>query len=293
MFLFQTILLLFFIIIGSFLNLSDGTYINGFCLIIILIFGIPHGALDHKIHLSTSRKTTFIQFITSYLFIGFCYGIWWFLYPLSAFWFFLLLSAYHFGQETFESHKLKSNPIGSAIVGSFILLFSLLFHYQETVDFVSTISPNILPNLETKTAIIIALEIALICFIYLFYSFFTSKNKDKYIRLILFCTLYILININYGLLSAFSIYFIFNHSLNAFTHQYEWLKREYASYDFREFLKDLTFFSLMAIIGIVLILWLVDLKNSTRLITYFFILVSIITLPHAITFNRFYQVRKV
>ncbi|MDE0472228.1 MAG: Brp/Blh family beta-carotene 15,15'-dioxygenase [Ekhidna sp.] len=291
MFIFQLAVLFVLIIIGLFSEPERGSILDLICIILILVFGVPHGALDHKIHLTVNQNTSLKAFLFKYLLVGGFYAIWWILHPKSAIWFFILISSYHFGQETFESYNLKAGWVGRFLTGGFLVIGSLLFHYEETIQFITTIGSGIIPFIQTDTSIFIALLLTLINLTFLAILFFKTSEKEKYIKLILFCALYVLININYSLLVSFTIYFIFFHSLNAFKHQYEWLKKQYSSYNIRKFFANLSGFSLLAIIGIVLILLLFNLESMPKMITYFFMLISIITLPHVITFDEFYRKR--
>lgn len=289
MFFCQIALLVFFLLVSLIIDSTILPWINSVCLVAILLFGIPHGAIDHKIHLSINKTTSLKRFILTYLLVAGAYVVWWLLHPATAFWFFLILSSYHFGQETFESYQLPSRWFDRILTGFFILIGTLLFHYQETMEFVNAIQAGLLPELG-EMAITSAFVLSAIYGMYLLIQGFRyPENQKNYSRLLLFGAMYVLINLTYGLLFSFTIYFIFFHSINAFTHQYQWLKSQSKKYDFKKFLIDLSGFSLISIFGIVLILLFLDLKNMSKLTTYFFILVSIITLPHAITFDRFYN----
>ena len=291
MFVFQLAVLFVLTIIGLFSEPEGGSILDLICIILILVFGVPHGALDHKIHLTINQNTSLKAFLFKYLLVGGFYAIWWALHAKSAIWFFILISAYHFGQETFESYNLKSGRVSRLLMGGFLIIGSLLFHYEETLQFITTLGPGIIPLIQTDTSIFTASLLSFINLTFLVISFFKTSEKEKHIKLILFCVLYVLININYSLLVSFTIYFIFFHSLNAFKHQYEWLKENYSSYNMRKFFANLSGFSLLAIIGIVFILLLFNLESMPKMITYFFTLISIITLPHVITFDEFYRKR--
>ena len=67
----------------------------------LLLVGIPHGAIDHILFLE-SRKTSPILFYASYFGLMGAYIALWFIFPFASFVFFLLMSAYHFGQSQFS-----------------------------------------------------------------------------------------------------------------------------------------------------------------------------------------------
>ncbi|MEM6643701.1 MAG: Brp/Blh family beta-carotene 15,15'-dioxygenase [Bacteroidota bacterium] len=294
MYLFQLIALLLIILIGRAFDISSESDLGVICLVVVALVGIPHGALDHKIHLLSNKNASFKRFMIKYLAIAAVYVLWWVLHSPSALWFFIILSAYHFGQETMESYELPSSLITRVLLGSALLVGSLSFHYDETYDFVSSIGDGYLMKFPLYQAQLFGISLGIIAVLYLLIRAFGKKsgaNRMKYLKLISFLLLYAAVNSYYGLLVSFSVYFVLFHSLNAFRHQYEWLKMKYHKYNFALFLKDLSGFSLLAVVGIAIILVALDLDNTQQIITYFFILVSIITLPHAIEFDQFYKLR--
>ncbi|MEL6142972.1 MAG: Brp/Blh family beta-carotene 15,15'-dioxygenase, partial [Bacteroidota bacterium] len=70
---------------------------------LLLLLGIPHGATDTTIFQALSKKEVdkrkMILFGFAYLAIILAYGAIWYIVPVWAFLFFLLLSVYHFGQS--------------------------------------------------------------------------------------------------------------------------------------------------------------------------------------------------
>ena len=82
--------------------IPDDDVTNIISLAAIMFFGVPHGAIDHKIHLKFSKKSSVGKFILIYVSVGLAFLLWWLLMPLKALLFFIILSAYHFGQELIE-----------------------------------------------------------------------------------------------------------------------------------------------------------------------------------------------
>jgi hypothetical protein len=50
---------------------------NIMALTAILFFGVPHGAIDHKIHLKFSKKSNIKKFILIYILVGLGFLLWW------------------------------------------------------------------------------------------------------------------------------------------------------------------------------------------------------------------------
>ena len=57
-------------------------------------------------------------------------------------------------------------------------------------------------------------------------------------------------------------------------------------------MKDLSLFSFLSIGGLMLLIYLLKEKEWSELIIYFFMIISIVTLPHSILFDQFYKSRK-
>ena len=69
---------------------------------VLLLFGIPHGALDHLINqkIQESGKTKFShwRFHLKYMATIAAYILLWNFFPMTSFVLFLLISAFHFGE---------------------------------------------------------------------------------------------------------------------------------------------------------------------------------------------------
>ena len=115
----------------------------GFCLLLLAITGIPHGAADHlvaeKLAFRANKSFSLSIFIIKYLSVMLMYGIVWYFFPLLSFILFILISVFHFGdlETTFTT---KSNLSGirylleiirSLILGAGILGFILSQHAVE------------------------------------------------------------------------------------------------------------------------------------------------------------------
>ena len=73
-----------------------------FCLFLILILGISHGALDNikgkKLLRLFGYKST-VSFYLAYIFISFLIIICWLIFPNVVLFVFLIVAAFHFGKE--------------------------------------------------------------------------------------------------------------------------------------------------------------------------------------------------
>lgn len=101
--------------------------------ILMLVLGLPHGALDHKIAEATGLVDTrrkLILFFAGYLLLSIVGFIFWVTFPLASLLFFLLISAWHFGSDF---SKFSSSNLFSIIPGIALLTTPFVF-YQNDVS---------------------------------------------------------------------------------------------------------------------------------------------------------------
>ena len=71
-------------------------------------------------------------------------------------------------------------------------------------------------------------------------------------------------------------------------HQFFWMKDRSADYTFIIFLKDLSPFTLLTIVGISGLIYYLNPDDWSVFFTYFFVFISLLTLPHAMLFDELY-----
>ena len=124
---------------------------------------------------------------------------------------------------------------------------------------------------------------------HLAYLFFKGViHKVAVIRLILFSIYLLLSYLLLPFIVAFALYFVLFHSINAMRHQFFWMKDRSANYTFIIFLKDLSPFTLLTIIGISGLIYYLNPNDWSVFFTYFFVFISLLTLPHAMLFDELY-----
>ena len=273
----------------------DDDVTNIMSLVAILFFGIPHGAIDHKIHLKSSKKGNVRKFILIYVLVGLGFLLWWVLMPMKALLIFIILSAYHFGQELIEDiAETPKNPILNLIWGLIVLVSPIIFKFNELLPTLNFIGSQSLNNIPRDFQIITVLAIHLVGYAHLAYLFLKGAvHKLAVIRLFLF-SIYLLMS--YFLLPfivAFALYFVLFHSINAMRHQFFWMKDRSADYTFIIFLKDLSPFTLLTIVGISGLIYYLNPDDWSVFFTYFFVFISLLTLPHAMLFDELYVTKNI
>lgn len=286
------ICLLLYNFIGDF-EIYNSIYFGAF---FILILGIPHGAIDHIIFfkVSNSGKSSWSRFILLYVSCSILYGIVWYFSPMIALGIFVLVSAYHFGEGQLHYISVKKSWIRSIFFLSYGMTVLASFFYYHT-DF----CVSILDQLNTDIAIYWVRITRSLYHLFLALLFFKLLVLvlDRHIKLVEFLNeilVVIVIHIVFLTLPpllAFSFYFCVWHSIKVLSHQYNLLK-EIDNVVIIPFVKKLLPYTTIAVFGIVLAVLLsnVGLISWNPLLS-FFVMISLITLPHAYVMSMMYLFR--
>ncbi len=251
-----------------------------------LYVGIPHGALDHI--LIARKEKTLLQFCFKYLLIMGIYFIVWQFFPMVSLLFFILFSAFHFGESELEEEGLNLSSLllyaKAFVFGLCILLFIIFTHHTESQEIISLFNVNFPLSLRIFDQSIYAVWIAAISFLYILIQILLSKKYAHFGLLFL-----LLLGIKTPLILAFGLYFIFQHSLNAWGHLQHGLKMD----GFTLYKKALPF-TLSAIFFLCAMLFYnsVAILNLNEFIATLFIFLSCISLPHFLLMHLFYKVKQ-
>ncbi len=271
--------------------------VYGSCLAIslILLLGVPHGATDHILFLHVQKDYNegwLIRFFMRYfLFMGLLALLWWTL-PGLALMIFLAISAYHFGQS--QWHQLQTRKGEKSLLyiswGAFVLATPLLWNYTETAPIIeSLIGSEILLSVDYHIFMpIFCISCVMIQTLILLAKNIISKSKllEEWGILLLLSGLFY----STSLLLGFAIYFVFWHSLDSVKDQIVQLKIVQPDYGFKKYLQQVIPFTLLAFGSIGLFTWLSPAALLSDVwISQFFILISIVTLPHSLLMDSFLE----
>ncbi len=206
------------IIIYKYINLNISSL---YCLVLILTFGISHGALDHikgdrllKIYRIKQIYIFYLVYILFSLLIIFL----WLALPTLILILFLVLASFHFGKEDtqflIDDESYVTNSL-YFLKGLLIVLAPIYFHFDETVAIFKLLfveNENFYSSLnfvEKYNVIEIGIILSTFASIFLFFKEFEIKKFSIFLD---FCSIIIL---NYFLspLVAFTIYFCLLHSV--------------------------------------------------------------------------------
>ena len=206
------------IIIYKYINLNISSL---YCLVLILTFGISHGALDHikgdRLLKIFGIKQSYIFYLVYVIFSLLIIYLWLAL-PTLILIIFLVIASYHFGKEDTQfliNDKSYATRSLYFLKGLLIILAPIYFHFDETVAIFKLLfveNENFYSSLnfvEKYNVIQIGIVLSIFASVFLFFKEFEIKKFSIFLD---FCSIIIL---NYYLspLVAFTIYFCFLHSI--------------------------------------------------------------------------------
>jgi beta-carotene 15,15'-dioxygenase len=271
----------------------------GFFAFFILFTGIPHGAIDHLVEKETAERQrkgfNLLVFLSKYMLTMLFYAILWFFLPSFSLLFFLLISAWHFGETDIE--KAPSKLLWNAtrfMFGCFVLSWILLFHAMEVTPILERISQNNANVMtiwkffvEFKGAFLTVLVAGTGIFFYL------AKQKNTlFIDEMRYCRLIAIIALTYflPLLPAFGLYFGGWHALCSFENIHGYLQSTKGGISQESILKTWSKtlgFTLLAVSFLAFAIWYwLTYYQTWDALPLLFIFLSLITLPHLNVMHR-------
>ncbi len=242
-----------------------------FCIFLLALTGIPHGAADHlvaeKLANQENKSFSLPGFVSKYLSVMMLYGILWYFSPLISFVLFIAISVFHFGDlETSFTEKSTQSGIAyyfsllrSLVLGIGILGFILSQHASEV--------SNIL--LQFKLGIRVSFdELPVGVYIVCILLGYQKEHKIYFIH----TAITLLIGTYLPILPAFMCYFAGCHavySLRVLSTSLEISMRNL-------YLRLIPFTSLALGMGVIY----VSFVNQEKWLAHAFMFLSILTLPH-------------
>ena len=238
--------------------------------IILLIGGLPHGALDFYILKNIFKMKTFIFSLIVYLFIAASFYLLFFLFPEFIFTLFLIYSAFHFGDSDFRD----DSRISKLAWGFMIVCIPLLIDINNAEWFLNIFLNNLISLNSNYLIAIIAFSLIL--------NLYSRKNTLlKILLLFIYITTCLFSNIFYG----FAAYFAGLHSVHHFN--------EWRSNINNDSLIGLALITVLSVLVVLIQLsfevlpypnFLTGMKEE--IIYNVIILLGSLTIPHMILINR-------
>ena len=187
-----------------------------FCLFLILILGISHGALDNikgKKLFKIFGYKSIIYFYLAYILISFLIIACWLVFPNTVLFIFLIVASYHFGKED-TVFSFKRNFLISELLfflkGSSVILMPLLLKRAETIEIFRILNFNVFrSSIFTDQFLIMLLTFSFISSLYI------SQKRGTNLIGVMVMDFFSLFILNFFLtpVLAFTLYFCFLHSI--------------------------------------------------------------------------------
>ena len=254
--------------------------------ILVISVGILHGANDLLILSTKEQKDKkLIKNLSIYIgIILLCVVIYWFS-SFVAIVLFVVLSAYHFGEEHL-SHKINVNFVFNAVyfLSYGLFIFALLF-YQSLSD-VDLIMKELTGGTFSKFQIEITLIMsAVFLSTGSIYLIIMRRNEAVlFLREFLYLVLLFLVFNTSSLILGFAIYFILWHSIPSIIHQIEFISGSLNKRNVVTYVKKALIYWVISIAGL-LVLYQV-LPEIKLLATVVFVILFAVTAPHTWVMHR-------
>tara|TARA_B100000780_G_scaffold276226_1_gene244419 strand:- start:865 stop:1758 length:894 start_codon:yes stop_codon:yes gene_type:complete len=263
-------------------------------LVLMSFFGIPHGAIDNVLFFS-KHKMSQLAFYSIYLLTIAIYCLFWYLSPIFSLLFFLLLSAFHFGESQLSDYAFKTR-FKKAIytLWGVFLLSTLVFYNQAELlllcqEYTDTVKFSHVFEHPSIEYLFYGSNVMLVAYLCL------KKQRDKHQNQDLLAELFqmFLIHLTFYLFPiviSFTLYFIFLHSMKVLTQEYHYLKVIRPELNLKKFIVLLLPHTTVSLVFLFVFYICIQLQVVPISLFLFSIIgISVITLPHAIIMTNFYD----
>ncbi len=261
----------------------------------VFLLGIPHGAIDHILFME-ERQINPISFYGLYLGLMGVYLLCWIWMPVWSLVFFLLLSAYHFGQSQLSDITTgnRKQSIVLYFAWGISILSAMIWYNRVEISEIAALYPDldsVMLAFDMPLYQILVPVSTVVVLLVLAYQLWQKEIEPGRF----FMELYVLALIHFSfaalpLLIGFTLYFVILHAMKVMDEEFTYLSLRRDGFSVFQFIKLLTPYSLLSLVGVFFIYLLSqNLHYFPSEILLFFILISILTLPHSIVMDLFYK----
>lgn len=261
----------------------------------MILFGVPHGALDLYIESKNidSSQQNDRKILLKYLLNIIVYALLWYISPLVSLCFFILITAFHFGEIDWIGKSDTWLQKGAYfLLGLCWILYFLSVNVQSALKiFVYLGSSNVSEQQWAGWASEIspyALAMMVLLQVLFFFKadYFYFQSSHAWIAIFQFLVLLFICHAS-SLWIGFGFYFGLWHSLLSFDKIRSSFNMPDTTSSWMYLLKQALPFSLMAWIGMLFIMFMFySSQNATSLVSLLFITLSVLTLPHLQVFTK-------
>ncbi|MFN3753817.1 Brp/Blh family beta-carotene 15,15'-dioxygenase [Flavobacterium sp.] len=262
--------------------------------VIIFLFGILHGSNDLQLisKINHEKTATIGKKILFYYIVFVLFGIVLFYsLPKIALLLFLIVSAYHFGEQHWNIlNTKKTSKIIIAFqttYGLFILSLLFNFHQAEVRRIIEQIINTPITFVNFTYFLIFNGLLLLVSGLLLVKR--SANFKDEILVNMVYLILFGIIFRNANLIWAFAIYFIIWHSLPSIKEQINFLYGSYSLKNFIRYFKSAFVYWILSLMGILLLYLL--FKDQEIFKALFFSFLAAITFPHTLVIMKMQNIK--
>lgn len=272
----------------SYLSNTNQLFLGFF---LIFTFGILHGANDLVLisQLKNKKKRNFITILISYVAVVLISALLFIKIPIIALTLFILVSAYHFGEQHWQDLIKDGNRIITKIFqfmyGLAILLSLFTFNKQEVIEIVFKITAIAITE-KTISSVFFLVIVLFLIHTYILYKNSISFKKiiiEQLFYMMLLCLVFKVSSLIWG----FTIYFIFWHSIPSLNDQIQFLYGKYSFSNFKKYFKSAFLYWIISLVGISMLYYIS--KDMIIFDALFFSFLASITFPHAIVILKMFE----
>jgi Brp/Blh family beta-carotene 15,15'-monooxygenase len=287
-------------IVASFFGLWMDSFLShkyqiilGFLL--IFTFGILHGANDLLLIKNMNAKkqsNSWFKILGYYVMVVLIGVFLFYTIPQLALLLFILISAYHFGEQQWQD-LLDTFPKWIQIIFHFFYGFTILqllfvFHSSEVQSIILNIANVNIPSPYFN----LLLQYSVIAFIglsaYLYWK--SEKIRKKLLLEFFYLVLFAILFKSSSLIWGFAIYFVLWHSIPSIIDQIKFLNGSFSIKYFIAYCKTAWIYWLISIVGITLIYYIC--KEEQLFNAFFFSFLAAITFPHAVVITNMFGTKQ-
>lgn len=253
--------------------------------VLIFTFGILHGANDlyilSRLQPQILRTKSGFQVFLIYVGVVLCSALIFYFIPAFALAFFILFSAYHFGEQHW--HRRYTSP--GLLRGIFFFLYGiavlfLIFwaHYKEVNSVINGLGVDSLPVAFYNIGFWIALAGHLLI---LFFKLPWKRIQVILPLEILLWAVFWIVFHNASLILSFAIYFILWHALPSLLDQIHALYGEFNRNSALKYLRSSGLYWILALTGLAVAFLTID-EAGGNFLSLFFSFLAAITFPHVV-----------
>ena len=257
--------------------------------VFIFSFGILHGSNDISLlevrdRTGSTAYSYFKTLVVYLLFIGLTALLFYALPALGLF-AFVLLSAYHFGEEHWRGkldHHSKSARVFYVLYGLLVLFLLFQAHRAEVIELITSIT-----GVRLWEDLLLWMPFVLLGVVLLYGAIFMPADRSTLFNakdLLYLIVFFVVFNAT-SLLWAFAIYFIIWHSLPSLIAQISYLYGDISQLNMMRYLRSSLGYWIISLLGIYGIYWFFSLDDQNFLPLFFPILAAL-TFPHVYVMTK-------